>query len=147
MLRLSLATLLGLAAAALVAWRLGGTAGTGVLAGFTLGAGMSGLGALYQRHQLRVRPDRVLAATAVSFLAKLVALLVGALAFRYVDAAAARADWRAFLVAFAAAVVVVLPLGVLDAVRGSQTPPGSRGRSGGDGRRERTPEQMEPKEA
>ena len=137
MLRLSLATLLGLCLAAVVASRLGGTLGGGVLAGFTLGAGMSGLGALYQRHVLRTRPDKALAATAVSFLAKLVALVGGALAFRYVEAAAARADWRAFLVAFAAAVVIVLPLGVLDAT--------------GFGRRSRAsnpdPKRMEPTEA
>lgn len=127
MLRLSLATLLGLCLAAAVAWRLGGTLGGGVMAGFSLGAGLSGIGALYQRHVLRTKPEAALMATGVSFLAKLGALLFGALAFRYIEAAAARADWKAFLVSFAAAVVIVLPLGVLDATAGR-----ARGRSGGE---------------
>lgn len=137
MIRLSIATVLGFCAAFVIAAKLGGALGGGVLAGFTLGAGMSGIGAVYQRHMLRFRPELAMAATTVSFLAKLVALLVGALAFRYIETAAARADWRAFLVAFAAAVAIVLPLGVLDATSG-------KGRRQGDAV---SSERMEPKEA
>lgn len=118
MTRLSIACLAALAVAAVVAWRLGGTLGTGVLAGFALGAGFSGLGMLYQKHVLATRPERALVAFSISFLAKLFVLLVGALAFRYVEAAAVRVDWRSFLVAFAAAVAVVLPLGSLDLLSG-----------------------------
>lgn len=117
MIRLTLAMLLGLVVAALVAWRLGGTLGAGVLAGFLLGAGTAGLGALYQRHVLATRPEKAMQALAVSLLAKLVAVGMGALAFRYVEAAQERADWRSFLVAFAASVAVVVPLGAMDAVR------------------------------
>jgi hypothetical protein len=118
MIRVTLATAAGALAAFVVAWRLGGALGGGVLAGFLLGAGLSGLGCLYQRHMLRVRPGGLMQAMAVSFLVKLVALVIGSLAFRFVEAAAARADWRSFLIAFAAAVMIVLPLGAMDATRG-----------------------------
>lgn len=117
MMRLSLTSLLALAVAAVVAWRLGGRLGAGVMAGFLLGAGMSGLGVLYQRHVLLTRPDRTLMALAVSFLAKLVVVLLGALAFRYVEPVARTADWQSFLVAFAAAVGVILPIGAIEAAR------------------------------
>ena len=114
MIRLSIASLAALAVAAVVAWRLGGTLGSGVLAGFLLGAGFSGLGMLYQRHVLLTRPERAFIALGISFLAKLLVLLIGGLAFRYVEAAAARADWRSFLVSFVTAVAILLPLGSLD---------------------------------
>lgn len=117
MIRLSLASTVALVAAAVVAWRLGGAEGAGVLAGFLLGAGFSGLTVLYQRHTLLTAPERALKVFAVCFLAKLAVVLMGALAFRYVEAAAARADWRTFLIAFAAAVAVVLPFGLLDVLQ------------------------------
>ncbi len=117
MIRLSLGSLAALAVALAVAWRLGGTLGAGVVAGFLLGAGMSGLGVLYERHLLRTRPERALTAFVVAFLAKLAVLILGGVAFRFIEAAAMRVDWRSFLIAFAAAVAVVLPLGTLDAVR------------------------------
>jgi hypothetical protein len=116
MTRLILASLAALALAALVAVRLGGALGAGVVAGAALGTGLTGLSVLYQRHVLQFRPERALSAAVVTFGVKLLALLLGALAFRFVDAAAERADWRAFLVAFAAAVAIVLPLGVSEAV-------------------------------
>jgi hypothetical protein len=37
--------------------------------------------------------------------------------FRYVDAVALRADWRSFVIAYAAAVTLVLPLSTWVAVR------------------------------
>jgi len=114
MIRLSIASLAGFAAAVVAAWRLGGTLGVGVLAGFLLGAGFSGLTVLFERHVLLTNPSRALQAFVVCFLAKLAVLLSGALAFRFLEAAAARVDWRSFLVAFAAAVAVVLPIGLLD---------------------------------
>ncbi len=117
MIRLSLGSLAALAVALAVAWRLGGTLGAGVVAGFLLGAGMSGLGVLYERHLLLTRPERALTAFVVAFLAKLAVLVLGAVAFRFIEAAAMRVDWRSFLIAFAAAVAVVLPLGTLDAMR------------------------------
>jgi len=108
--RLILAVLAALVAAFVVASRLGGAQGGGVLAGVTVGAGLSCLSFLYLRHVLLTRPERALHATVLGFLVKLAALLLGALAFRFVDAAGAHADWKSFVIAFAAAVVVVLPL-------------------------------------
>ncbi|MEW6074374.1 MAG: hypothetical protein AB1726_17500 [Planctomycetota bacterium] len=132
MIRLSIATLAGAVLAAVVAWRLGGALGGGVVAGYLLGAGLSGLGALYQRHMLLWHPAKAMAAVSVSFLAKLAGLLLGALSFRYIDAAGARADWRSFLVAFAAAVLVVLPFGALESVRLARRR-GDSGRQGAHG--------------
>jgi len=117
MIRISLLVLVAFGLACLVAARLGGLAGSGVVLGFSLGAGLSGLSFLYTRHVLATHPARVLAAFGVGFLVKLAALLVGALAFRYVPAAAERADWRSFLVAYGAAVALILPLGTLLVVR------------------------------
>lgn len=116
MLRTSLITALCVAAAAAVAWRLGGRAGAGALAGFVLGAGASGLGVLWARHALVHRPERALQALLAAFVAKLGLLLGGALAFRYVEAAGARVDWKGYVVAFAAAAAIVLPLGAWDAI-------------------------------
>ncbi len=118
MMRSSLIAALGLCAASLVAWRLGGRLGAGTLAGFLLGAGASGLGLLYLGHTLHHRPERALQALLVAFLAKLALLVSGALAFRHVAAAAERVDWRAFVVAFAAAAALLLPLGAWEALGG-----------------------------
>jgi hypothetical protein len=117
MMRLCLSSFLGLAVAVAVAWQLGGRVGAGVLSGYLLGAGMSGLGVLYQRHMLLTRPERVFSALVVSFLGKLVALLLGGLAFRFLQPVAEIADWRSFLIAFAAAVALVLPVGTWEAAR------------------------------
>lgn len=117
MIRLTIASAVAFATAALVAWRLGGAAGGGVLSGFLLGAGFSGLSVMYQRHTLMTAPGRALQVFALCFLTKLGLLLMGALAFRYIEEAAARADWRTFLVSFAAAVAVVLPMGLLDVLQ------------------------------
>lgn len=109
--RLILAALAAFAVALAVAARLGGAAGGGVVLGYSLGAGLAGLSALYTRHVARTRPQRALAAAMLGFLVKLAALVLGALAFRYLESAAARADYRTFLVAFASAVALILPLG------------------------------------
>jgi hypothetical protein len=138
MIRLTIGTVLGAIAAGVVAWKLGGALGGGVLAGFGLGAGISGLGAMYQRHILLTQPQRSLQAVSISFLAKLAALLIGALAFRYIEAAGQRADWRSFLVAFAVAVLIVLPLGTLDAAKAVRRRSESAGSPGGNGSSGRT---------
>ena len=117
MTRLLIALCLGLLVAALVAWRLGGTLGGGVLSGYLLGGGIGGLGLLWQRHVLATRPEQAMTAVVTSFLAKLAMLGIGAVAFRYIEAAAARADWRSFLIAFAAAVALVVPVGAADVVQ------------------------------
>jgi len=104
--------LVALVAAIVLASRLGGALGGGVLLGYTLGAGLAGLSTLYTRHMLRTQPKKALNALVIGFLVKLGALLFGGLAFRFVEPAAERADYRTFLIAFAAAVVVVLPFGI-----------------------------------
>ncbi|MAF65830.1 MAG: hypothetical protein CMJ84_09255 [Planctomycetes bacterium] len=109
--------LAALAVSGLVAWGLGGTLGLGVLAGFLCGASVAGLGVAWQQHVARTRPERVFGAHVMAFLFKLVAVLCGALVFRFVDQAAARVDWRSFLVAFAVVVFVVMVVGALDTTR------------------------------
>lgn len=115
--RLILAVLAAFAVALSVASELGGPAGAGVVLGYCLGAGLAGLSALYTRHVLRTRPARALQAAVFGFLVKLATLVAGALAFRFLEPVAARADYRTFLIAFAGAVALVLPLGTWVALR------------------------------
>ncbi len=115
--RLTLGTLVGLALAAAIAWRVGGASGTGVLAGYLTGASLSALGSMWQNQLLRTNPAKVLAATVCVFLVKLALLCVAAVLFRYVEPLARQVDWRAFLVAFAAGVVIVIAAGSLDTLR------------------------------
>lgn len=112
----SLVLLTGTVLSAVLAWQIGGPQGAGVLAGFLCGVTVSGLCLARQRQLLRQHPERVLRGVAESFALKLAFVLLGALAFRYVDAAAQRVDWRAFLVAFAGAVVVVAAIGTVHAL-------------------------------
>ena len=114
---LTFGTLAGLAAACAVAWRLGGAEGTGVLAGYLTAACLSALGVAWQAHALRTRPAGVMTATVGAFLAKLAVVLAGAVTFRYVEPAGRHVEWRSFLVAFAAGVLVVLAVGSLDNLR------------------------------
>ena len=100
--RLTVATLVGAAAAGLVAFSLGGREGTGVMAGYLLGASLSGFGAAWQLHLLRRGSDKVFVATVSVFLLKLAVILAAALALRYLEPVARVAEWRSFLVAFAA---------------------------------------------
>ena len=116
-LRTTIVMLAGFALAAVLAWRFGGTEGTGILGGYLLGGTLATLGLAWQNHVLRVRPERVLVATVSVFLLKLAVLLAAAVAFRYVEAAAARVDWRAFLVAYAAGIVLALSVGSFDTLR------------------------------
>ncbi len=115
--RLTLGTLLAMAVATTVAWQLGGALGTGVMGGALAGGALAGFGVAWQLHLLRTCPDKVFAATISTFLAKLAVVLLGTLFLRFFEPAARQADWRAFCVAFAAAVVFVNSLGSLDALR------------------------------
>lgn len=112
-----LASLLATAAALFVSAGLEGVERTGVNAGFFLGSGIAGLGLLYQRHTFLHRPERAFVASLVAFQAKLVFLVLGFLAFRYVEAAAALVDWRTFAIAYTAAVLVLLPIGTWEAAQ------------------------------
>jgi hypothetical protein len=130
MTRLYLAALAALCVAWLVADRLGGPRGAGVLGGFLLGASLSALSLLHQRRVLRTRPERILAAAVLGFLVKLVVLVLSALALRYVEPLGARLDAASFLIAVGAVVALFLPCGAL--ALGRLRPPrgGSRGSSG-----------------
>lgn len=113
-----LPTLLAALVAVLVtADRLGGALGGGVLAGGVVGAGLTTLACLHLRHVLATRPERALQAAVLGFLVKLATLFLGALAFRFVEPAGARVDWRAFVIAYAAVVALLLPLTTWIAVR------------------------------
>jgi cytochrome bd-type quinol oxidase subunit 2 len=104
----------GLVTAGVAAWSLGGRLGSGVLLGYLLGASAALVGALWQVHWARRSPQRAMRAQMEALLFKLPCLLVFALFFRYVAPAAEAADWRVFLVGFAAAVCLVLPLAAWD---------------------------------
>jgi hypothetical protein len=103
--------LAGLATTAALATWLGGPRGSGALLGFLLGGALSLTGVLWQAHWLRVRPERALRSQLEAFLVKLAALTVFVLAFRGLPVLAERVDWRAFAVAYAAAVAWLLPIG------------------------------------
>lgn len=115
--RLTIGTLLGVAVATAVAWQLGGALGGGVMGGFLMGASLGGFALAWQLHLMRTQPSKVQAAMVSTFLVKLGVLLSAALLLRYVEPLGRHADWRSFLVSFALAVLVVLGLGSLDAMK------------------------------
>lgn len=117
---LTLGTLLGLLVASIVAWQLGGALGTGVMLGFVFAAAMTGLGVAWQRHVVRWRPALFMRASVGSFIAKLACLLMGGLAFRFLEPAAVRVDYRSYLVAFVATTVTLLLMSAPEVARGFQ---------------------------
>ena len=92
-----------------------------LLLGFVAGGALTGLGLAWQGHVARTRPEGAWAAMGLAFLIKLVGVLLGALACRYIEAVAERADYRSFLVAFALTSLVLLLLGAPSAARGLRT--------------------------
>jgi hypothetical protein len=110
-------TIAGLALAAALAWFLGGSLGRGVMAGFLCGATVTGVCLAWQRHVLAFQPERLVLTAVSGFLLKLAAVLAGALALRFIDSDAEVADWRSFLVAFAASAVLVLIPGTIENMR------------------------------
>jgi hypothetical protein len=117
MIRTTITTVLVLGLAALLAWRLGGVVGAGVLAGTLGGATVASIGASLQHKIAKTAPKRLFSAITVGFLLKMFAALAGALAFRYVPEAAAVCDWQSFLLAFAVGAVCVMMAGISDLVR------------------------------
>jgi hypothetical protein len=115
--RTTLALALGLAAASVLAYDLGGSLGTGVVLGYLLGAALCAFGVAWQSHWLRVSPRRAMQAQVEGFLAKLAALCVFAVAFRFLESLAAAVDWRAFVVAYAGAIALLLPLATYESTR------------------------------
>ena len=117
MTRTLITTLLALSAAAFIAWSIGGVLGAGVLIGGLGGASAASVGVLLQVNIAKTAPKRLFGAMVAAFMIKMFAALAGALVFRYVEAAAARADWQAFLVSFALSAVVVMMAGIFDLMR------------------------------
>ena len=110
-------TLAGFALAAALAWFMGGSLGRGVLAGFVCGASVTGLCLAWQRHVLTFQPQRLVQTAVAGFLLKLAAVLASVLALRFLDSDARVADWRSFLIAFAASAVLVLIPGTIENMR------------------------------
>lgn len=105
-----LAPLAGLPVAALVAWRLGGGVGAGALLGAFAGTALSVGGLCWIGWASRARPKHVQLAFVATFLVKLAVLTGGALLLRFVEVAAQRFEWSAYLLGFAAAVLLAMAL-------------------------------------
>jgi hypothetical protein len=116
----SLGALIGLAAALTVASQLGGSVGAGVLLGSLVGLAVSLAFARLQRAALARAPRQLPALVAASLLAKFVLVVGGTLLLRFVDAASARWDWRAYGVSFAASVLLVSAPATLGAIRNAR---------------------------
>ncbi|MCP3917087.1 MAG: hypothetical protein GY711_16185 [bacterium] len=112
-----IATLAGLALAIVVSASLGGAEGTGVAGGYLFGGALGLLGVSYQNHILRTRPSQVMNASMVAFLFKLFGALLGVLSLRFLEPLARVAEWRSFLLAYAAAVLLSLVFGSIDISR------------------------------
>lgn len=120
----STGTLLGLGLAVLVAARFEGAMATGVVGGYLCGASVALLGAAWIRHCVRIDSRRALRAMVEAFFMKFGGLLVAAFTLRYVAAAGEAADWRGFVVAYAAAAVVTLLLSTRESARTLRSPRG-----------------------
>ncbi|MDZ4774696.1 MAG: hypothetical protein SGI72_16350 [Planctomycetota bacterium] len=115
---LSTITTLTLAAlAAVLAWVLGGTLGTGVLAGFICGATVAGLVLCAQQQLARAKPAYVVHAVLAGFLAKASVMLVLTLVVRYVPAIEARCSPVSFLIAYAVTALAILAPATIDTLR------------------------------
>jgi hypothetical protein len=115
--RTLITTLITLSAAAFVAWSMGGVEGAGVLIGGLGGASAASVGILLQINISKTAPKRLFGAMVAAFFIKMFAALAGALAFRYVEVAAARADWQTFLISFALSALIVMMAGIFDLMR------------------------------
>jgi hypothetical protein len=113
----SITTLAGLALAGALGWTLGGSAGTGIVAGFCAGASVAGLCVLLQRKAAAQRPQLLLQAVLAGFLIKAFALLTLTLLVRFWPPLAAVCDALSFLLAFAATAIAILVPATLDTLR------------------------------
>jgi len=113
----SITTLAGLALAAAIGWSLGGTQGTGVLAGFCAGATVAGLCLVLQRKAALHRPQLLLQAVLAGFLIKAFALLSLTLLVRLYTPLAEVCDALSFLLSFAATAIAILVPATLDTLR------------------------------
>ena len=117
---LTISTLAGCVAALAAFFATGGAIGTGVLAGFLLGAalGLACLDAL--KRTSRIRPEWAFHAYLLTIAAKVVVMVGATLILRFAEGLGDRADWRAFLIAYVGASLIVLLAGTPAAVRAFQ---------------------------
>jgi hypothetical protein len=113
----TLTTSLGLAAAASLAALLRGAHGVGVLAGYVAGAGVTSALLVRQRRVLSVAPKRALQTMVEGFLAKLVAIVGLTAVILLVPGLRERCDLAYALLAFGAAVLIVLLPGTFENAR------------------------------
>ncbi|MEO6709467.1 MAG: hypothetical protein ABI054_11280 [Planctomycetota bacterium] len=115
--RTSLGLAAGLLVVAALAWQRGGDVGMGIGLGYALGAFLAGVAVAWQAHWLRVQPARATRAQMEGFVIKLVSAALFTMILRYVPALAENVSWRAFLIAYCAPAVLVLPLATWDLSR------------------------------
>jgi len=113
----TLTTTLGLAAAASLALALSGSTGTGLMAGYLAGAAVTGACLLRQRRILHRAPRRALQSMVEGFLAKLGAVVALTAVILFVPGLRERCDLASFLLAFAAAALLVLFPGTIENAR------------------------------
>ena len=113
----TITTSLGLVAAASLAVALRGAPGMGVLTGYLAGAAVTSSFLLRQRRVLRETPRRALQTMVEGFLAKLAAIVVATAVILAVPGLRDRCDLASFLLAFAAAVLLVLLPGTFENAR------------------------------
>jgi hypothetical protein len=89
----------------------------GLMSGVVLGSAVSMLGAGWVRHSFMHRPKRAINAVLETFLFKMAFVMLGALSFRYIEAAAQRADWKVFLLAFVATAFIIQTVSIFENVR------------------------------
>jgi hypothetical protein len=99
------------AAVAVYLWRPGAQ-GLGAALGICMGAGLAALGVLWIAREARRGGMHAFRAQTLFFLAKLGVLAAGAIALRYIPQLSQSADWRMWLLAFLAASVLVMFIGL-----------------------------------
>ena len=102
--------------------------GIGAIAGYLLGASITLWGIEYQKYIARTRPKAIWMAFTVSFLTKFAGLAIGPMIAVLLPSVGERCDWRALLVAYGFAAVLVLLLGspeVARALKVKSAPAGS----------------------
>jgi hypothetical protein len=114
---LTIATLLGCLAALAVSFATGGTVGSGVMAGFLLGAAIGLFCLETLRRTSRVRPEYAFHAYLGTVFVKVLVMIGATLVLRFAEPLAARFEWRSFLIAYLAGALIVLVTGTPAAVR------------------------------
>lgn len=110
-------TLLGAVAAFALAAFLGGRAGVAVSLGYVAGAAAALAIGAGQRALAQGRPGLVIHLVAAGFVAKVFLLLAVILAVRFAGVAPEALDARTFVLAFAGAVLLLVPAATIDLVK------------------------------